>query len=115
MQADPGSSVPFQIEEFPGNRCLLRFNEVVESLRPHHRLRLEELLGERNAILVDLSRTNVLTSGWLRFLCILTVTAGQSGKVLAITGIGTNIATCAEGIGVMDCLKFLTLDEWKQV
>ena len=114
MPADPSLSIPFTIEELPHNRCVLHFDEVVESLKPYHRQQLEDLLSRRDAILVDMSRTNVLTSGWLRFLCTLTVVATESGKVLAICGIGANIATCAEAIEVMDCLIIKRRAEWEQ-
>ena len=77
---------------------------------------LEQLLKARSRVVVDLSRTVVMTSEWFHLWARLTAKAKGMGKILGIVGLSMALKKTADYLGVSRVLQvFSSVDEvWKE-
>lgn len=108
------NDLPFIFESKDKRRVIVKFAKVVDHDRNlSFADDLKKLVRRYTFIACDLTKTEIIISDWLRFLCKLTIEAKNSGKVLAIVGMKPNLKKSSDVIGLSTCFRFF--DNLKKV
>lgn len=108
---------PFVIEVIDPDRTIVRVAPICSHPRTRDAEADLEAAVDSTAgtVAVDLSKTEVLTSEWFRFLNALTIRAAGSGKRLVVVGMSNTLKKTADALALSRKLaQAPTIDEaWK--
>ena len=90
-------TMPYLIETFATGQAVVRFAEICDHTRTAvHELELIGLLEMHARVVLDLSKTLVMTANWLRWLHGLANQAKKANKEVVVSGMSESLKESAE-------------------
>jgi anti-anti-sigma regulatory factor len=99
-------TMPYAIKVTSPEQAVVRFADICDHTRATlHELELVGLVEMHARVVLDLSKTIVMTANWLRWLAGLTKQAKKANKEIMVAGMSESLKESAEVLA----LKFIFL------